>query len=59
MTDDNDEQTGKKMSSRQRLRYILKRMGQPTPEEQALDFHRAYVANWMKKQGRGGSSEQT
>lgn len=52
MNDQNGERMNKKMSSRQLLRHILKRMGQQTPEEQVLDFQRRFYANWMKKQRR-------
>lgn len=57
MNDQNNERVNKKMSSRQLLRHILKRMGQQTPEEQFLDFQRRYYANRMKKRDRGSSFE--
>jgi hypothetical protein len=51
----NDESTPKKRLTKwQRQREILERMGQKTPEQQAVDFQRMYLANWMKKQNGGG-----
>lgn len=55
MTEANNQQPNKKTTKGQMMRSILRRMGQPTPEEQVREFQQRYLANWMKKQGKGSS----
>ena len=56
MSNDNN-QPKKRMTKRQFQRQMLERMGQKTPEQQALDFQRVFVANLMKKKHGGEQSD--
>lgn len=56
MNNENELKSKTPLTKRQRRDAILKAMGQRTPNEQALDFQRQYLANWMSKRAGGDSS---
>ncbi|MGC4030545.1 MAG: hypothetical protein QM754_02190 [Tepidisphaeraceae bacterium] len=57
MSDKNGPKGKKPLTKRQQCDAMLRAMGLQTPDEQALEFQRRYLANWMRKRGGGDSSD--